>query len=459
MSSSKKRVCVIGAGPSGMSFLCHLEKLRLEGVDVPDVVCIEKQSNWGGLWNTTTWRTGLDENGENVHSPMYKQLVANSPKELSFEFHDYSFEEHFGKPVPSFLPRDAIFDYLNGRWNMKSVRRFIKFETVAHTVTYNPNSDDFTVVMRDVSNDLLLPVQTFDFVINATGHFSYPNIPHYEGFETFPGRILHTVEMRDMTHLKDQNVLIVGGNLSADDTSLQLHKYGASSIIISYRHYKQELIVPENITTRPILTKVVGKTVHFKDGTTADVDTIILATGYKHHYPYMDNDLKLKSANLFYPDNLYKGTLWMKSANNRLFYIGAQDQLYSFTMFDAQALWALRVIIGDIKLPTREAMQADIKHWRDRMEAELSPPKCTFYSVLEFQTEYILDIADEAKYGYNLDGRGIMLKYLPHFLEKPYTGSKDYQARSNVTGKIAPPHHTDFLQNFDLSLQSYLNSR
>ena len=33
------------------------------------IVCYERQANWGGLWNYT-WRTGLDENGEQVHSSM-----------------------------------------------------------------------------------------------------------------------------------------------------------------------------------------------------------------------------------------------------------------------------------------------------------------------------------------------------------------------------------------------------
>ena len=32
-----KRVCLIGAGPSGMSVLYQFERLRKEGVDVPEV--------------------------------------------------------------------------------------------------------------------------------------------------------------------------------------------------------------------------------------------------------------------------------------------------------------------------------------------------------------------------------------------------------------------------------------
>ena len=69
---SGKRVCVIGSGPSGMAFLYHIEKLRLEGSAVPDVVCYDKQSDWGGLWNYD-WRTGrtMNETPEKVTAVIY----------------------------------------------------------------------------------------------------------------------------------------------------------------------------------------------------------------------------------------------------------------------------------------------------------------------------------------------------------------------------------------------------
>ena len=46
-----KRVCVIGAGPSGMCFLYHLDQMKRKGLEIPEVVCFEKQADWGGLWN------------------------------------------------------------------------------------------------------------------------------------------------------------------------------------------------------------------------------------------------------------------------------------------------------------------------------------------------------------------------------------------------------------------------
>lgn len=54
-----KRVCIIGAGPSGIAQLRAFEAAEKKGIDIPEIVCYEKQEDWGGLWNYT-WRTGTD---------------------------------------------------------------------------------------------------------------------------------------------------------------------------------------------------------------------------------------------------------------------------------------------------------------------------------------------------------------------------------------------------------------
>ena len=76
----KKRVAVIGAGPSGLAVLRAFQTAKANGDEIPEIVCFEKQDNWGGLWNYT-WRTGLDQYGEAVHGSMYRYLWSNGPKE------------------------------------------------------------------------------------------------------------------------------------------------------------------------------------------------------------------------------------------------------------------------------------------------------------------------------------------------------------------------------------------
>ena len=44
---------------------------------------------------------------------MYDGMWINAPKEL-FEFEDYTFDEHFRKPMPAYLMRQQVLGYLEG---------------------------------------------------------------------------------------------------------------------------------------------------------------------------------------------------------------------------------------------------------------------------------------------------------------------------------------------------------
>src|SRR5699024_5049542 len=119
----RKKIAILGAGPSGIALLQALETARKSGAQLPDVVCYEKQEDWGGLWNYT-WRTGLDQHGEPIHASMYRYLWSNGPKEC-LELADYTLDQHFGRPVPSFPPREALRDYILGRVEQSGVRSLV----------------------------------------------------------------------------------------------------------------------------------------------------------------------------------------------------------------------------------------------------------------------------------------------------------------------------------------------
>ena len=70
-------------------------KQKKKDFKYPEIVCFDKQSDWGGLWNYS-WRTGSDQYGDSVPNSMYRYLWSNGPKEC-LEFADYTFDEHFGK--------------------------------------------------------------------------------------------------------------------------------------------------------------------------------------------------------------------------------------------------------------------------------------------------------------------------------------------------------------------------
>ena len=81
------KVAIIGAGPCGLSMLRSFEHAEKKGEKIPEIVCFDKQEDWGGLWNYS-WRTGSDQYGDPVPNSMYRYLWSNGPKEC-LAFADY----------------------------------------------------------------------------------------------------------------------------------------------------------------------------------------------------------------------------------------------------------------------------------------------------------------------------------------------------------------------------------
>mmetsp|Transcript_70119 Transcript_70119/g.196250 ORF Transcript_70119/g.196250 Transcript_70119/m.196250 type:complete len:159 (+) Transcript_70119:540-1016(+) len=149
---------------------------------------------------------------------MYRYLWSNGPKE-ALEFADYGFEEHFGKPIPSYPPREVLFDYIKGRIDKSGVRDWIKFNHTVRRVTFENANSLFTVV---TSHEGVESAEVFDYVVVCSGHFSTPNVPYWPGFDKFEGRILHAHDFRDALEFKDKDVLIVGTSYSAEDIGSQV---------------------------------------------------------------------------------------------------------------------------------------------------------------------------------------------------------------------------------------------
>jgi len=251
------RLAIIGAGPCGTAQLRAFSSAAAKGDDIPEIVCYEKQNDWGGLWNYT-WRTGIDEYGEPVHGSMYRYLWSNGPKEC-LEFADYTFEEHFGRPIASYPPREVLADYIKGRVEKAGVRKFCKFNHSAQNITYSNESGKFTVTVKDLLNDSLHS-DDFDNVVVASGHFSTPNVPHFDGFESFNGRVLHAHDFRDAREFAGKNLLVIGTSYSAEDIASQCHKYGCKSVTISHRTAPTGFHWPDSFQEVPLLTHVDRKT-------------------------------------------------------------------------------------------------------------------------------------------------------------------------------------------------------
>ena len=443
-----KSVAIIGAGPSGLAQLRAFQSAKADGADIPEIVCFETQSDWGGLWNYT-WRTGTDENGDPVHCSMYRYLWSNGPKE-GLEFADYTFAEHFGRNIASYPPRAVLWDYIKGRVEKAGVRDWIRFQNPVRRIEQR-SSGKFRVVAQDIVNDRETD-EEFDHVIVATGHFSTPNVPEFPGFATFNGRVLHAHDFRDAREFIDKDILIIGTSYSAEDIGSQCWKYGCRSVTVSHRTAPMGFKWPNNWKEVPLLERVERKTAYFKDGTSAEVDAIILCTGYLHHFPFVEDKLRLRTANRLATADLYKGVVWVK--NPDFFYLGMQDQWYTFNMFDAQAWYVRDVIMDRIQTPDRKAMAADVAA-REAEEDALEDD----YACIKYQGDYVRELIAETDYpSFDVDASDeAFFQWKKHKKQNIMT-FRDNGYVSPMTGDLAPPHHTKWVDAMDDSLESYIGT-
>ena len=193
--------------------------------------------------------------------------------------------------------------YIKGRVQKAGVRHWVKFRTSVRSVTYDDTSEKFTVTSHDLVADKQSS-EEFDYVICCTGHFSTPHVPYFDGMERFGGTVLHSHDFRDAEHYRGLNVMVVGASYSAEDIGSQCWKYGAKTITACYRTRPFTYNFPDNWETKPLLQRVHGKTCHFIDGSSKEIDVIILCTGYLHHFPFLADGLRLRTDNRLWPRNL-----------------------------------------------------------------------------------------------------------------------------------------------------------
>ncbi|WP_349828539.1 NAD(P)/FAD-dependent oxidoreductase [Brevibacterium litoralis] len=442
------RVAVIGAGPSGLAQLRAFASARKDGVDIPEVVCFERQSDLGGQWNYS-WRHGTDEYGEPVHSSMYRHLWSNGPKE-ALEFTDYTFDEHFGRPISSYPPRAVLWDYISGRIERDGLREWIRFSTVVRNVAYHAEDRTFTVVSENLATHEET-VEVFDRVIVATGHFHNPNVPAFAGIETFPGPVCHAHDFRGAEHMKGRTVMMIGGSYSAEDIGLQAHKFGAAKVLISHRGQESMGFGwPAGVEEVPVVTRFEGRTAHLADGSTREVDEVVLCTGYRHSFPFLPEELTLRTPNNLWPEGLYKGVVFEK--NTDLFYLGMQDQWFTFNMFDAMGWYVRDVILGRIELPEPAAIRADIEAWSAKYAAVE-----TVAEDAQFQGDHFKDLLAPTDYPhFDVDATVQMFLSWKGDKKKDITTYRDQRYTSMLTGTLAAEPNTKWLDALDDSPEAYL---
>lgn len=176
---------------------------------------------------------------------MYEALWMNGCKEL-LEFFDYTYEEHFGGiPLPAYMPRQHMLDYLLGRVTKGCPNFFdqVNFNTNVDWVKYLPRKKKFKVITTDKLSKTK-STRFFDKCIWAGGKNGQSYTPNRISDDIvkkgkFKGRVLHSSEAGNvLDKVKGKRILLIGDNLSSEDIALQAVKLGAEKVYVYSRSAK-----------------------------------------------------------------------------------------------------------------------------------------------------------------------------------------------------------------------------
>lgn len=300
-------VVVIGAGQAGLSAAYHLKRRGFSSAlaahaSTPTFVVLDGNAAPGGAWRFR-W-------------PSLHMATVNGIFDLPW----------FPKPPidPDEESRTAVPRY------------FADFEAFAELPILRPVQVS-AVRRADDRPDGDLLIETDDgrwrarAIINASGTWGNPVLPHYPGQQTFRGRLLHSKDYVDASEFAGQRVAIVGGGISAVQQLEELSRqadtfwYTRTEPVFSDGEFEPESTGRETITKvtadveaglpsgsivsytglhwseyaraaqargalarRPMFTRIEPTGVVEADGSLTTVDAILWATGYRPDLRHLD---------------------------------------------------------------------------------------------------------------------------------------------------------------------------
>ncbi|MBM4496646.1 hypothetical protein GS426_16015 [Rhodococcus hoagii] len=176
----------MGAGPSGLAQLRAFESARKSGLgSMPEIVCYEKQSDLGGMWNYTCARVSTTH-GEPVHGSMYRFLWSNGREGVP-GVRRLFFRGTFGPTHSVVSAAGGAARLHHGPVDQYDVRKYIRFDTAVRWVERVPTengSDRFAVTVADHRKDVL-ETGLFDHVVVQPTFLHSERAP-FRGIEDFP---------------------------------------------------------------------------------------------------------------------------------------------------------------------------------------------------------------------------------------------------------------------------------
>jgi hypothetical protein len=292
---------------------------------------------------------------------------ANLPKEM-MHYPDFPFD---AEDLPSFVGHADVLQYMKRYATKFDLYRDIAFHTLVESIEPRPCSSPQTdgEIANGVRDDVRWMVRTkdletgmiaqeiFDSVLVCVGHYSKPFIPTIPGLDEFPGRVTHSHAYRTSESYVGQRVLIVGSGNSGNDILGYLFPV-AKAVYLVYHSKKVRYNIPPNAEQLPpIATIAPDGTVCFENGESRVVDSIILCTGYEFHFPFLSKEtgIQVECGRRITP--LYKHTF--NIAHPSMALLGVNYSIVAFPFFHIQAQMIVSVLLGESKLPSKQAMERE----------------------------------------------------------------------------------------------------
>lgn len=184
---------------------------------------------------------------------------------------------------------------------------------------------------------------------------------------------------------------------------------------------------------QPGIDRLTSETVIFKNGEEEIVDVIMMCTGYRYSFPFLDEECDIQIENERVTP-LYKHILQAKFPS--LAFIGICKTICPFPQFENQVKFVLSILDGSQKLPSEEEMQLDIEEDFKHRLAEGLPPRYA-HNMGPWQWAYNDSLAEMGKFipipvvVQNLydEVHRMRVKDLPNYKEKNYrlTGDTTFE--------------------------------
>ncbi|CAO3608134.1 unnamed protein product [Cunninghamella blakesleeana] len=393
-----RRIAIIGGGPGG---LVTAKQLKAEKV-FDKITIFERKEQLGGTWvyspevndnpplpSTDALKVNPQSEQNpfnNLNSPIYPNLHTNLPTNV-MQYRDFDFDSD----APLFPTHKHVLNYLNQFATKYELNSHIKLNTSVIHADYNELKKEWNLTLQvkkpssttteknKNENDSLIYNETFDALIVATGHYSIPYVPDFDGIEHLKKNNVSWNHSRDYRHpdiFKNKNILIIGSGSSALDIVRETSFFATKVYHCVRSDTKQSLQAHEsdneNVERIGLIHKILEdgqiQCIKKKDQEQQKeeeeqqlikVDHIIFATGYLYSYPFLP----------FQKENLIKEGQTVLHTHEFMFYInnptlafiGLPIRIVPFPLSQSQANVIAKVFNPereDVNLPSLEVMQS-----------------------------------------------------------------------------------------------------